>query len=267
MLDKPRLIGGSVVQVVRRLLHGPHPLGTPHQESCRRCSHSAYEPDQLFHTLPPLPKHYPIEPTELQCWTHKPRYCLWSACLPEEGEAAARTRRRGAGCRYTGSIMDRVRFGRALGYGARHAAKTLLQAADAASTPGPGGTGSASAPAGTPNPGTPNPGQTQAARVAKQVVQAQQTVATTKKHAGKLGRSVWTPLARFSSVVWLQVTGLFFALIAMFLAQGAWNERGAWRLPLGSHAATKFYVLAVAFATFAYFAVSNFVRAHRRDRA
>jgi hypothetical protein len=155
--------------------------------------------------------------------------------------------------------MDRVRFGRALGYGARHAAKTLLQAADAASTP------SAQRPASGANASTP--AQPQAARVAERVVQTQRTVATTKQHAGKLGRSVWAPVARFSSVVWLQVTGLFFALIAMFLAQGAWKERAALHLPLGSHAATKFYVLVVAFAAFAYFSVSNFVRAYLRERS
>jgi hypothetical protein len=154
--------------------------------------------------------------------------------------------------------MDRVRFGRALGYGARHAAKTLMKAADAATTPSPG---AARGPAG----------QAQAAaapvdRVAEKVAQTQRTVAQTKQHTGKLGRSVWTPVARFSSVVWLQVTGLFFGLIAMFLAQGAWKERAAWRLPVGSHEATKFWVLAVAFAAFAYFAVSNFVRAWLRER-
>ncbi|HEY1741818.1 MAG TPA: hypothetical protein VGG18_01540 [Granulicella sp.] len=155
--------------------------------------------------------------------------------------------------------MDRVRFGRALGYGARHAAKTLLQAADAASTP------AAKRPVGA-NAERSQPAQPQAARVAERVVQTQRTVAATKKHAGKLGRSVWTPVARFSSVVWLQVTGLFFALIAMFLAQGAWKERAAMHLPLSSHAAAKFYVLAVAFAAFAYFSVSNFVRAYLRER-
>src|ERR1700727_2955307 len=149
--------------------------------------------------------------------------------------------------------MDRVRFGRALGYGARHAAKTLMQAADAATTPGPARAGTAPERAARP--------AAQTDRVVEKVVQTQRTVAATKKHAGKLGRSVWTPVARVSSVVWLQVTGLFFALIAMFLAQGAWKERAAWHLPLGSHAATKFYVLAVAFAAFAYFSVSNFVRA------
>ena len=146
--------------------------------------------------------------------------------------------------------MDRVRFGRALGYGARHAAKTLMKAADAATTVRE----TAARPAA------------QTDRVAEKVVRTQRTVAETKKHAGRLGRSVWTPVARFSSVVWLQVTGLFFGLIAMFLAQGAWKERAAWRLPVGSHEATKFWVLVVAFAAFSYFAVSNFVRAWLRER-
>jgi len=155
--------------------------------------------------------------------------------------------------------MDRVRLGRALGYGARHAAKTLLQAADAATTSPP------TRPAGTQERAASSAAQPD--RVAAKVVQTQRTVAATKKHAGKLGRSVWTPLARFSSVVWLQVTALFFALIAMFLAQGAWKERAAVHLPLGSHAAVKFYVLAAAFAAFAYFSVSNFVRAWLRERS
>lgn len=145
--------------------------------------------------------------------------------------------------------MDRVRFGRALGYGARHAAKTLMKAADAAAAPA-----ATTAPAGT------------RARATETVVRARPTVAETKKHAGRLGRSVWTPVARFSSVVWMQVTGLFFALLAMFLGQGAWKERAAWRLPMGSHAAEKFWVLVAACAVFSYFCVSNFVRAWLRER-
>jgi hypothetical protein len=151
--------------------------------------------------------------------------------------------------------MDRVRFGRALGYGARHAAKTLMQAADAATTPGP--------------ERAARPVEAKTDRVAEKVVRTQRTrptVAETKKHAGRLGRSVWTPVARFSSVVWLQVTGLFFALLAVFLGEGAWKERAAWRLPMGSHAATKFWVLVVAFGLFTYFCVSNFVRAWLRER-
>jgi hypothetical protein len=72
---------------------------------------------------------------------------------------------------------------------------------------------------------------------------------------------VGSPLARFSSVLWLQVTGTFFVLIAVFLSQGLWKERGAARLPMGSHEA-----LMAAFVVFAYFAISNFVRAHLRGR-
>jgi len=155
---------------------------------------------------------------------------------------------------YTGD-MDRVRFGRALGYGARHAAKSLMKAADAATAPNPA--------AARPGVGGSRP---QAARVADRVVQTQRTVAATKTHAKALGRSVWSPLAKFSSVVWLQVTGVFFTMLALFLSQGLWKERGAVRLPIGSHAAESFYVHALAFGVFAYFAVSNFVRAHLRDR-
>jgi hypothetical protein len=161
--------------------------------------------------------------------------------------------------------MDRVRFGRALGYGARHAAKSLLQAADAASAPSRSAPGPPAASPSRPasRPASPQP---QASRVAERVVQTQRTVSATKTHAGNLGRSVWTPLARFSSVLWLQVTGVFFTLIALFLSQGVWKERGATRLPIGSHAAEMFYVHVVAFAVFAYFAISNFVRARLRER-
>lgn len=157
--------------------------------------------------------------------------------------------------------MDRVRFGRALGYGARHAAKTLMQAADAATTPG--AARSASKAVSTPQV---QPARPQPAAVTEKVTQTGRTAVTATKHAGKLGRSIWTPLARFSGVVWLQVTGLFFALIAMFMFQGAWKDRAALRLPLGSHVAERFYVLAAAFLAFAYFSVSNFVRAYLKDR-
>ena len=152
--------------------------------------------------------------------------------------------------------MDRVRFGRALGYGARHAAKSLQKAAEAASAPGPGRPAT--------RPATQQPGASRG--VAQRVVQTQRTVAATKTHARGLGRSVWSPLARFSSVLWLQVTGTFFTLLALFLSEGLWKERGVVGLPISSHAAEKFYVQLAAFIVFAYFAISNFVRAHLRDR-
>jgi hypothetical protein len=162
---------------------------------------------------------------------------------------------------YTGWTMDRVRFGRALGYGARHAAKSLMQAADAATTPNP-----APAPRTKVVSSSPRPANSSSGPQASKATQTARTVIQTKKHAKALGRSVWSPLAKFSSVVWLQVTGVFFTLLALFLSQGLWKERGAARLPVSSHAAVMFYLHGLAFAVFAYFAIGNFVRAHLRDR-
>ncbi len=144
-----------------------------------------------------------------------------------------------------------------MGYGARHAAKTLMQAADAATTP------SAAGKAGAPQAQS---SRTPIAPSAARVVETGRTAVAATKHAGKLGKAVWTPVARFSSVVWLQVTGLFFALIAMFMFQGVWKERAAMHLPLTSHDGTKFWGMAAAFLVFAYFTVSNFVRAWMKDR-
>jgi hypothetical protein len=156
---------------------------------------------------------------------------------------------------YTGRTMDRVRFGRALGYGARHAAKSLLKAADAASSPQP-----------THAPRPTASVQAQVSRVVERVGETKRRVVVTKTHARSLGRSVWSPLARFSGVLWLQVTGTFFTLLALFLFQGLWNQQNALHLPIQSRAARMFYLQLAAFVTFTYFAISNFVRAHQRDR-
>ena len=138
--------------------------------------------------------------------------------------------------------MDKVRFGRALGYGARHAAKTLVQAVDAATTPG---TASAARPASSPRP-------------------ASSTRVTQVRSAARVaGKSALEPVRKFSSVLWLEVTGSFFALVALTLGQALWKRHGLWRAP-GETA--KLALIAAMFALFAYFAVSSFVRARRRQR-
>jgi hypothetical protein len=147
--------------------------------------------------------------------------------------------------------MDRVRFGRALGYGARHAAKSLAQAVDAATTP---------------TPGKPPVARPASPGIRSRVAAAPATLKQASTHARVAGKSFWTPLAQFSSVLWLQVTGTFFLLIAGFFSQGLWKTRGAVHLPLHSPDAERFYLHLAAFTIFAYFAVSNFVRAYRRER-
>ncbi len=79
-----------------------------------------------------------------------------------------------------------------------------------------------------------------------------------------MGGAVWRPLKKFSGVLWLQVTGTFFALIAAYLSQGLWAHRAEWKAGSGE---VRVYALHLAaFMVFAYFAVSNFVRAWLRER-
>lgn len=179
----------------------------------------------------------------------------------------ARMRRSRAKEQYTGEVMDRVRFGRALGYGARHAAKSLAKAADAAASPNPRVTAKAASARGESAGGAaPQAGGSGSGSVAGQVAQASARIRQGTTQAGHLRRHVWSPLANFSSVVSLQVSGTFFALVAVFLSKGLWETRGAAHLGLASPAAEKLYLHAAAFAVFAYFALSSFVRAHLKQR-
>jgi len=154
--------------------------------------------------------------------------------------------------------MDRVRLGRALGFGARAAAKTLTQAADAAMSPNPN---AAAKPAQTQQPAAA-PAQRDG-----NVVSA----------TGRMGRAAWEPVKRHSRELWLEVTGSFFALLACSMATGMWALHktvfAAFQTAQTSHAALwgpdalKFYLAAIAFSMFAYFAVSNFVRVSRSAAA
>ncbi|HTV09413.1 MAG TPA: hypothetical protein VMD97_10255 [Candidatus Aquilonibacter sp.] len=148
--------------------------------------------------------------------------------------------------------MDRIKFGRALGYGARHAAKTLSQVAQAASAPNP-----SKAVAGTP-PHVPVEVKTE---VTSRHIPDVQTVKAASRQAKT---SLVTPVVRFSSVVWLQVSGVFFGLVALIMGNAAWRARGGFHAAANSHPAEKLYACIAVSVLFTYFAVSSFVRAARR---
>lgn len=148
--------------------------------------------------------------------------------------------------------MDRVKFGRALGYGARHAAKTLAQAAEAASAP---------------NPAPKSPTASFARRTETQPAAGPRRIpdAKTVRAAGRQAKSsLVAPVVRFSSVIWLQVTGVFFALMAFTMGTAAWRARAAVHAAAGSHQAVKLYAYIAVCALFTYFTVSSFMRAARR---
>jgi hypothetical protein len=81
--------------------------------------------------------------------------------------------------------------------------------------------------------------------------------------AKKFGQSVWGPFAHAGSVLWLEITGLFFALFGLFFAQGAYRLRHAWQS--GSDH-SRFLIYAVVTLVFFYFAFSSFYRARKKER-
>jgi hypothetical protein len=153
--------------------------------------------------------------------------------------------------------VDKVKFGRALGYGARHAMKSLASAADAVTSP-------------DPNPRRPGSTSPNAARITqvteglRQVSAAKREVKTQAMTHAK--RSLWAPLKSFSSVVWLQVTGTFFAIFALTMGSAVVAHRDYFALSMTSENGRKIYFYLLAFVVFGYFTLSNFIRASRRQK-
>jgi hypothetical protein len=173
------------------------------------------------------------------------------------------------------SNMDRVRFGRALGIGARQAVKTLVTAVDAATAENP----SAKSPARTSGAtqSTANrtgvetaprkAAETVVRTAASSVVQAREVQSGVKRGTRRFGEAVWGPFVRLSGVLWLEVSGVFFGVFALIALGYLWKLRGAWHAGAANEAAHKSLLGAlIMLALFGYFCVSSFVRARRRER-
>jgi hypothetical protein len=174
--------------------------------------------------------------------------------------------REGGGRGYTFG-MDSVRFGRALGTGARAAAKTLVTAVDAATSTNPS--------TGTPHGGTLEKTARgtvaagsrvvdQAARATAQALQNREGLARGGKQFSK---TVWGNFRRLSGVLWLEFTGIFFGIFALFAASGAWKLRGSLHETAANHDDhVHLLVLCGVALGFGYFFVSSFLRARRKSR-
>jgi hypothetical protein len=169
--------------------------------------------------------------------------------------------------------MDAVRFGRALGFGTRQAAKTVIGAVHAARAENP----SKPVTTATPQPTTStargsvlNPPRAVQPVTRAPIQRAAGPIAQARGVQEGISRfktSAVEPVVRLSSVLWLEVTGAFFAIFALAAANGVWRLRNELRTTL-SHPFAHASVLGTVaiFALFAYFSVSSFVRAHRRQR-
>src|ERR1700742_379336 len=84
-----------------------------------------------------------------------------------------------------------------------------------------------------------------------------------KQGAKAFGRAFLGPFTHAGSILWLEITGLFFALFALFFVQSVYRIRGSWwRGPEHGHLLL-YAALAVGFA---WFSVSSFIRAYRKNK-
>ncbi len=184
--------------------------------------------------------------------------------------------------------MDRVRLGRALGFGARQAIKTLVTAVDAATAENPATTGGTASPgtgrqqaqsatgpgpASAPPkiPAVPTPFDTRARKAAhataRTVIQAREVKQGLRRGSKRFGEAVWGPFLRLSGVLWLEVAGVFFGIFALLAVGYLWKLRGAWHSGAANTASHRSLMGAVVMlALFGYFSVSSFVRARKRER-
>ncbi len=166
--------------------------------------------------------------------------------------------------------MDSVRFGRALGVGARAAAKTLVTAVDAATSPNPSAPAAQGGGGGTVRAAESKPAAVggrlvdQAVKTTAQVLQNKEGLA----RGGKLFRqTVGGNFTRLSGVLWLEFTGVFFGIFALFAATGAWKLRGSLHETAANHDDhVHLLVLIGVTLGFGYFFISSFLRARRRGR-
>lgn len=77
------------------------------------------------------------------------------------------------------------------------------------------------------------------------------------------GKAFWGPFRHASGILWMEITGMFFALFALFFAQNAYHARSAW-LHGTEH---DHFILYVALTViFFWFSISSFVRAHKKSK-
>jgi hypothetical protein len=140
--------------------------------------------------------------------------------------------------------MEPNTLGRKFGIGVRIASKMLLDRAAQGSPP----------PAAAEKP-------VQQAKPVPQVYAAHGKAVA--KGTRKFGEAVWKPFAHASGVLWLEVTGLFFAIFTLFFGINTYKLRHEWAIGPDHQ---RFVVYTVVTLIFGYFTFSSFYRARKKER-
>ncbi|HEX6495703.1 MAG TPA: hypothetical protein VF018_09480 [Acidobacteriaceae bacterium] len=154
--------------------------------------------------------------------------------------------------------MEPNRFGRKLGIGVRVASRMAKERAAKAASANGTSAASAAQPATARTPAGPR--STPPPRLPKNYAEPARRVGEGTR---RFGQAFFGPLKHVSGTLWLEITGLFFALFALFFGQNAWKTRlSALRGPEHAH----FLVYSLVTLVFLYFCISSFVKAARRGR-
>jgi hypothetical protein len=138
--------------------------------------------------------------------------------------------------------MEPNTLGRKFGIGIRIASKMLLDRATQGNSP-------------------PAAAQKQQAVPSSPVYAARRKAVA--KGTRKFGEAVWKPFAHASSVLWLEVTGLFFGVFALFFGMNAYKLRYAWAVGPDHQ---RFLAYTVVTLVFGYFTFSSFYRARKKEK-
>ena len=144
--------------------------------------------------------------------------------------------------------MEPNRFGRKLGIGVRVASRMAKErAAKATSANGP--SAASAAQTATPQAAVP--------RAATPPLRPIKSYAEPARRVGegtrRFGQAFFGPLKHVSATLWLEITGLFFALFAIFFGQNAWRTRtSALHGPEHAH----FLLYALVTLIFVYFCLA-----------
>jgi hypothetical protein len=163
--------------------------------------------------------------------------------------------------------MNANEFGKRLGIGVRVAGRIAQQrteeSARKAQAAQPNGNSQAQGVVEPPSQRVPA-GQASAPRIIPNAREVREIKEKSHKLTRAAGRGVGgflRPFRRVGGILWLEVTGFFFGLFALFFAQDLWRSRLNYAAgPLH----TRFLVAAVLTVIFAYLSASAFWRARRR---
>jgi hypothetical protein len=150
--------------------------------------------------------------------------------------------------------MEPNRFGRILGIGVRVGSRMVKERATQAASKSATSARAAAPAATAPPPAAPPP------RPTKNYAEPARRVGAGTRN---FGRAFFGPLKHVSGTLWLEITGLFFALFATFFAQNAWKTRAS---ALHGPEHTHFVLYIVVALVFVYFCLTSFLKASRRGK-